>query len=568
MRTTPQERIDDFHTRGWWGDETLVTLFDAVVAECPENLALVDPPNRGNLTGGQPQRLTFSELARRVDDIAALLHAGGVVGEDIVVIQMPNVAELVMLYLALGKLGAIVSPAAVQYGVHELGKIASDVEANAYITLSHFRGGNPAAANRAAFLETCTVFAFGDDVPEGVLPLDGVEPDANQRAAAAAHIAATPQCADDVFTICWTSGTTGQPKGVPRTHNMWLTSAWTSYDCVRFRKGDVFLNPFPLVNMASIGGFLYNWLLRRATLVLHHPLDLAVFLRQIEQEKVTYTIAAPAILTMLLKDPKLMAATDLSSVRVIGSGGAPLSPWMVREYQEKHEIVVINIFGSNEGMGLISGWDDMPDPAARAEYFPRFGVEGLRWNNRIAERMRTRLVDIDSGEEITEPGRPGELLIWGASVFDGYFNAPETNREVFTEDGFFHTGDLFEIAGEGPQPLFYRFIGRCKDIIVRGGMKISPDELDNLLAGHPKIAEVAVVGYADEVMEERVAAVVVPKSGEEISLDELTAYLEAERVAIFKWPERLFFIEKLPRNPVGKVPRGQLKDWVEKQLAG
>jgi len=346
---------------------------------------------------------------------------------------------------------------------------------------------------------------------------------------------------------------------------MWLTSAYTSYDVVRFREGDVFLNPFPLVNMASIGGFLYNWLLSHSTLVLHHPLDLAVFLKQIEKEKVTYTITAPAILTMLLKDPSLMSMADLSSVRVIGSGGAPLSPWMVREWQEKHDIVVINIFGSNEGMVLISGFEDIPDPAMRAEYFPRFGVAGLEWNNRVAGRIRTRLVDIESGEEVTEPGQAGELLIWGASVFDGYYNAPETNKEVFSEDGFFHTGDLFEIAGSGEENRFYRFVGRCKDIIVRGGVKISPDELDNLLAGHPKIAEVAVVGYADEVMEERVCAVAVPKEGELLELKEIVEFLKEKQVAVFKWPERLLMVDQLPRNPVGKVLRAKLKEKVESQ---
>lgn len=124
--------------------------------------------------------------------------------------------------------------------------------------------------------------------------------------------------------------------------------------------------------------------------------------------------------------------------------------------------------------------------------------------NRVADRIRTRLSDIETGEEITEPGQAGELLLWGASVFDGYYNASDTNKSVLSEDGFSHTGDMFEIAGKGEEQRFYQFIGRCKDIIVRCGVKISSDKLDNLLASHPKIAKVAVVGYAHEVLEERV----------------------------------------------------------------
>jgi acyl-CoA synthetase (AMP-forming)/AMP-acid ligase II len=565
MRTTPADRIADFTARGWWGEDTLTSVFDQAVAAHPDRLALVDQFNRSDSIGGDPQRLTFAEVGSRVKNLAALLRSRGIGQGDIVVIQLPNIVELAMLYVALDRLGVVVSPVPVQYGVHELAKISDEVQPKAYVSLAEFKGSPFAAERREAFPDDCLTFVFGRNAPDGAVSLDREKPTVEELAALKSYRDSLAVSANDVFTICWTSGTTGQPKGVPRTHNMWLTSAYTSYDCIRFRDEDVFLNPFPLVNMASIGGFLYNWLLSRSTLVLHHPLDLLVFLKQIEKEQVTYTIAAPAILTMLLKDPAMMSAVDLSSVRVIGSGGAPLSAWMVKEFQEKHDIVVVNIFGSNEGMGLISGYEDVPDPADRAEYFPRFGVEGLAWNNRIAGRTRTRLEDIETGEEITEPGQPGELLIWGASVFDGYYNAPETNKSVFTEDGYFHTGDMFEIAGEGEERRFYRFVGRCKDIIVRGGVKISPDELDNLLAGHPKIAEVAVVGYADEVMEERICAVVVPKPGESLSLDEIIEFMKSRKVAVFKLPERLLMVDQLPRNPVGKVLRVKIKEMVEGQ---
>jgi len=565
MRTTPGDRIADFTARGWWGEDTLTSIFDQAVADCPDRLALVDQFNRSDLTGGDQQRLTFAEIAVRVEKLAAVFHSHGIGQDDVVVIQLPNVVELAMLYIALARLGAVVSPVPVQYGVHELAKIQKELQPKVYISTTDFKGTNLAAENREAFPPECTTLVFGQNAPDDAVALDDETPTDEELESLGSYLESLSISANDVFTICWTSGTSGQPKGVPRSHNMWFTSAYTSYDCVRFRDGDVFLNPFPLVNMASIGGFLYNWLLSRSTLVLHHPLDLQVFLKQIETEKVTYTIAPPAVLTMLLKNPAMMSAVDLSSVRVIGSGGAPLSPWMVKEFQEQHDIVVINIFGSNEGMVLISGYDDIPDPEVRAEFFPRFGVEGLAWNNRVASRIKTKLTDIESGEEITEPGQPGELLIWGASVFDGYHNAPKTNQEVFSEDGFFHTGDMFEIADIGKENRFYRFVGRCKDIIVRGGVKISPDELDNLLAGHPGIAEVAVVGYADEVMEERICAVAVPKQGESLSLEDIIEFLKSRKIAVFKLPERLVIVDQLPRNPVGKVLRRRLKEIVEGQ---
>lgn len=565
MRTTPNERIADFTDKGWWGEDTLTSIFEQTAADCPDRLALVDQFNRPDLTGDAPLRLSYSDVAARARRLAAIFHAYGIARDDIVVVQLPNIAELAVLYIALDRLGVIVSPVPVQYGVHELTKIQEELRPRAFISITNFKGANLAAEHREAFSIECITFVFGRDVSDGLVALDDAVPDEQAYRSLDAYVGTLSPSANDVFTICWTSGTTGQPKGVPRSHNMWLTSAYTSYDCVQFRDGDVFLNPFPLVNMASIGGFLYNWLLCRGTLVLHHPLDLQIFLKQIEIEKITYTIAPPAILTLLLKNPALLSSVDLSSVRVIASGGAPLSAWMVTKFQESLGIEVINIFGSNEGMCLISGRSDVPDPAIRAEYFPRFGVEGINWRNRIGSRIRTKLVDLKTGSEITEPGQPGELMIWGASVFDGYYNAPETNRSVFDKDDFFHTGDMFEIAGAGEERRFYRFIGRCKDIIVRGGVKISPDELDNLLAGHPKIAEVAVVGYADEVMEERICAVVVPKQGELLELGDVTDFLKAKKVAVFKLPERLMIVDRLPRNPIGKVLRHHLKDMVERE---
>jgi len=563
MRTTPADRIADFTDRGWWGEDTLISIFDQAVTDRPHSLALVDPFNRSDVTHGAPQRLTFSEIANRVESLAAIMHAYGIGRDDKVVIQLPNIVELAILYIALARLGAIVSPVPVQYGVHELTKIKEELQPKAYISVTELKGGEFLAVNQEAFPQACRIFAFGENVPGGAIALDKETPGKEELESLGTYLESLSVSANDVFTICWTSGTTGEPKGVPRTHNMWLTSAYTTYDAVQFVGGDVLLNPFPLVNMASIGGFLFSWLLSRSRLVLHHPLDLQVFLKQIELEKVTFTIAPPAVLTMLLKDPSMMAATDLSTIRIIGSGGAPLSPWMVREFQEKLDIVVINIFGSNEGMTLISSYEDVPDPEARAEYFPRFGVDGMVWKNRVAGRIKSRLTDIDSGEEVTEPGQPGELMIWGASVFDGYYNSPETNKSVFSDDGFFHTGDMFEIPDSKEHQRFYHFLGRCKDIIVRGGVKISPDELDNLLAGHPKIAEVAVVGYADEVMEERVCAVAVPKPGESINLEELIRFLKAKQVAVFKLPEKLVIMDQLPRNPVGKILRRDLKEMVE-----
>ena len=559
MRTTPQERIEDFTNRGWWGDKTLLSLFDKAVQESPEHLALVDPADRNEFADGQPKRLRFEELAASADHLTAQFYAAGLRFDDIAVIQLPNIAELALVYLALSRLGVVVSPVPVQYGRFELTKCQEQLNPKAFISLSNFKGKNFAAEHSAAFNDACTCFYFGDADVEGAvsLSLDSVDTDARRESAA--YTATIDVGANDLFSICWTSGTTGQPKGVPRSHNHWIASATAAHDVAEMEDHKPLLNPFPMVNMASIGGFLFPWLMRHSTLVLHQPFDLPIFLKQIESESIDYTIAPPAVLTMLLKQRELLDNTDLSQLRCIGSGSAPLSPWMVGGFKDHYNIEVLNIFGSNEGMCLTSGPRDLPDPAERAQYFPRFGVEGFDWENRTSAMIRTRLVDLSDGSTINEPGDQGELEIWGATVFDGYWNSPQANAEVFTDDGYFKTGDVFEIAGTEEQARLYKFVGRCKDIIVRGGVKISPDEIDNLLAGHPKVAEAAATGFDDDVLGERVGAVVVAKPGEDVTLEDLIGFLKEKELAVFKLPEQLRVVSELPYNATGKVLRRELR---------
>jgi len=298
-----------------------------------------------------------------------------------------------------------------------------------------------------------------------------------------------------------------------------------------------------------------SWLRAAGTLILHHPFELPVYLQQIATEKPEYAIAPPAVLMLLLQNEALLNGVDLSCLRCVGSGSAPLPPVMIKAYKERYGVEIINNFGSNEGLALCSGPTEAPDPEARSRLFPRFGRQELDWPQRIAKITHTRLVDPETGAEIVEPQRPGEMQIRGPVVFDGYFAAPEITARAFTADGWFRTGDLFEIDASG---RYYQFVARLKQLINRGGVKISPDEIDAVLAEHPDIAEAAAVGYPDDVLGERICAVVVPKAGKDVNVETLQAHFRARELAVFKWPERVRIVERLPRNPLGKVIRGEI----------
>jgi acyl-CoA synthetase (AMP-forming)/AMP-acid ligase II len=560
MKTSPARLTAQHRTNGHWGDQRIHDLFDAAAAAVPSRLAVIDPPNREALTGDPALRLSFAALAARAEGYALRLQELGLKRDDVLITQLPNIADYVAIYMAAFRLGIIVSPVPMQFRSFELGEITRLTQARAILSLAAFKGATPTAREFAGTdaAHGMLDLVLGSRGPEGSLAFEPLPCTPERRAALDAVIAADPPGADDIATICWTSGTEGRPKGVPRSHNHWIAISHAHFEGAGLREGDALLNPFPLVNMGAIGGCFMSWLHARGTLILHHPLDLPIYLAQIATERPQYAIAPPAVLNMLLKDDRLLAGTDLSSLRCIGSGSAPLEAWMIRGYKDRFGIEVINIFGSNEGVTLISGPLEAPDPELRSRLFARFGRPEVDWPQRSARMIETRIVEPETGREILEPGVPGEMQIRGPTVFDGYFAAPELTRRSFTDDGYFHTGDLFEITGAGPIPRYYRFVGRLKQLIIRGGVKISPEELDEVLNRHPGVLEGGVAAYRDEIMGEKVCAVVVPRGEAALTLEALQQHFDAAGLAVYKQPERLRIVAQLPRNPLGKLVRTEL----------
>jgi len=559
VRTTREELVREYRGRGWWTDRRIPDLFHEAVRAVPSQLAVLDPPNRGALVGGAPLRLTFAELADLVDGYALRLRELGLGRDDILVTQLPNIAEYPALYLAALQLGIVVSPVPMQFRRHELEPIVALTGARAILTVPAMKGAEYASsAVQLGQGKSLQVLCLGDDAPAGSTPFKAAPVTPAARESLRQHVASLGMTADDIATICWTSGTEGMPKGVPRSHNHWIAISYGHLHGAGIQRGERLLNPFPLINMAAIGGCFMSWLHSAGTLILHHPLDLGVYLRQIVEERPQYAIAPPAVLNMLLKDEKLLATIDLTSLRCIGSGSAPLDPEMIAGYRDRFGIEVVNAFGSNEGVSLMSNASNAQDPVQRARLFPRLGRDEIQWDPPSPVHIRTRVVDPQSGVEILEADKPGELQITGPTVFDGYFRAPQITAQSFTEDGWFRTGDLFELAGDGRELRFYRFVGRLKQIIVRGGVKIAPEELDAVLSQMPDVLEGAVAAYRDEIMGERICAIVVPRPGVTPTLETVRAHFERAGVAIFKHPERLQIVDQLPRNSVGKVIRGEL----------
>lgn len=563
----PPERTRAYRDRGWWGDVRLHDLLERNARMCPARESLVDPPNLPAVTGDAPQRLDWAAVADRVARIAAMLLAQGLQRDDVVVVQMANSHELPCVYLACARLGVVASPVVAQGREHELGQAVERTGAVALLVSARI-GRHDHAVMAAALAprhaSVRRVIAFGaGPLPAGVVDARAelaVPPDeaAARAQALARHEANHPPSADDAVTIVWTSGSEGRAKGVARTHNDWLLYGPHIGSAYGVGDGARLLSGRPLTTHGAFVGSLMPWLYHAGTLVNHHPFTLPVFLQQLREERIDFTALAPAILVSLLAQPGQLEGIDFTRLRHIGSGSAPLTEALVRGFRERFGVEIINFFGSTEGASLVSGPQDMPEPAMRALYFPRFGVPSFDWQHPAHCQVETRLVDPASGEPITTPGRPGEMRYRGPMVMSGYHADPELTARALDAEGWYCSGDLFEIAGD--QGQYYRFAGRAKDIIVRGGLNISAEEVENLVASHPAVADVAVVGYPDERMGERVCACVVLLPDQALELPALARWLREERqVAATKLPEKLLLLPALPRNPNNKVLKARLR---------
>lgn len=536
------ERIAMLTAAGLWGEETLHGLLARNAAATPDREAVVDPSNKASLIAGEAKRLTVSQLHSASSACARVLAERGIGAGDPVLLQLPNTSELLVLYYALSKLGAVISPVAVQYGAHELTHFQRELAPRAVITVAKLRDAPLAAQARSVFAHIpvwevggdLDVFADLDSDPDGDWAVD----------------------ANATLTVAWTSGTTGTPKGVPRSHNMWIAQGRITSHAAGFSDGERFLSPFPMINMAALGGFLFPAALHNTTLVLHHPLDIPLYLQQLQDERINYTLAPPPLLNRLAQQPEMWAQFDYTALRAIGSGSVPLSPQMIEVFESRFGKDIFNFYGSNEGIALISTPENSPAPEHRARLFPRLGAAGTGLESYAPGAIHTQINDPESDAVIDRPGVAGELTVSGPGVFDGYLN--HDGEGLFTADGFFRTGDLVEISEA--QPTHYRIVGRCKDIINRGGVKISPSELDACLEGMPGVAEAAVCAYADDDLGEKICACIVPlDGGEEIGLDAVRDHLHGKNLARFKLPERLELFPALPRNPLGKVQRNLLQ---------
>ena len=524
---------------GLWEDLTLAQMLRRTATRLPHKVALM---------AGE-QRITYAEVLARSEHLARRLADEGLRPLERVVLQLPNAPEFVFVFFALVRLGAIPVMALPAHRHSELRHFVRHAGARALFVADRVRDFD----YRAMADELRTECPTLEHVVVAGAPLAGQRSLAALLAGsdAAPATAASPlpePGADEVALMLLSGGTTAMSKLIPRTHNDYVLNARASGRAAGIDESTVLLAVLPLghnYNLASPG--ILACFASGATVVLApgHGAD-AVF-PLVERHRVTLVAAAVPLVTLWLNSD-VPARHDLSSLKVVQNGGARLAPELRRRVREQWGCTPQEVYGTAEGLINMVPLDASDELILESSGRP------------VCEHDELKVVDLDDRE--VPDGEPGELLTRGPYTIRGYYNAPETNATAFTADGFYRMGDVVRKVG---RDLYTE--GRKKDLINRGGEKISSDEVENLILMHAAVDSCCVVAMPDPVYGERACAFVVAKPGAALGLAELCEFLLAQRIAKYKLPERLELLERMPISPAGKILRRELRERITDILA-
>jgi malonyl-CoA/methylmalonyl-CoA synthetase len=478
------------------------------------------------------RRISYGDLLDLSGRIANVLVLRGVEPGDRVAVQVEKSPENILLYLATLRAGAVYLPLNTAYTLAELDYFIGDAEPALVVCDPSKREGLNEIAARYGVKSVDTLDAKG----KGSLM--------DAAASAPSDFADVPREEDDLAAILYTSGTTGRSKGAMLTQRNLASNALTLVDYWRFTNKDVLLHALPIYHTHGLFVATNTLLLAGGAMIFLPKFDADEVMRLLP--KATAMMGVPTFYTRLLQHPGLTPAA-CKHMRLFISGSAPLLAETHREFREKTGLAILERYGMTEtNMNTSNPYDG--DRRAGTVGFPLPGVE-------------VRIADPESGK-VLGTDEIGVLEVKGPNVFSGYWRMPEKTKAEFRSDGFFITGDVSKIDKDG----YVHIVGRAKDLIITGGFNVYPKEVETEIDGLPGVIESAVIGCPHPDFGEGVTAVVVCAKGASLTesavLDALTA-----RLAKFKLPKRVIFVEDLPRNTMGKVQKNVLRE-AHKDLYG
>lgn len=521
----------------FWPGRLITDLLDQNLARSPDKVAVVSYSTDGSL---QRSSVTFAELAAWADRFGAALRAAGVRPGDVVSIQLPNCWQIAALHLACVKVGAVTNLLMPMFRVRDLAFMLNLCRSKVLICPSRFRGyeyGPMAKQVRAAVSSLQQVFPvdmLAEDDGSLTELLDAIRPQS-----APAPVARARVDPDDVIQVAFTSGTTGEPKGVMVTSNTLLGNVLAFCDRLELGADDVFFMASPLAHQTGFMYGLLSPLCIGATTVVQDAWNPSLGLDIIAREGATFSMGAPAFLYDLTAAVE-ESQRQVKSLALFVAAGAPVARPVLERAERVLDLRVIRGWGMTEvGAVSLSAPGDDPDKVASSDGRALPGVE----------------LEIFESSGLPMPrGTEGILKVRSPSMFGGYLDRPEFRG--LDGDGWFDTGDLGVVDAEG----FLRITGRAKDLVIRGGENIPVIEVERLIHTHPAVRDVAIVGAPDERLGERACAFVVLGVEHTLTLAELSEFLEKCCLPKQYLPEHLVLLNTLPTTPTGKVQRFALRE--------
>jgi cyclohexanecarboxylate-CoA ligase len=531
--------------KGWWRDATVVDDLHRAIKRHPDKTAII----AARYFSRDITRISYAELGMYMERFAGALRELGVGREQIVAVQLPNWWQFTALALACARIGAVLAPIPPDYRRREVEFILGRTEARVYIGPATWTG----FSHRDMLRETAPALpalrhrvfiGAGSGLAEGELDFDAhfVSTRWEEHYTASALEALTAR-ADDVFNILYTSGTTGEPKGVVHSYN-------TNYAITRALSETMRLGAEEVISLPSLltasSGFTYLFqmpLLLGATAVYLDVADPDFHLKLLEEHGISFMYAIPTYYLNMLAAQK-RRPRKAGTLKCLATGSTPVPPHLIAEARDVFGVRLHTLWGMTEnGAVTITRHEDPPDWPANSDGAP------VPW-------MEVKIAPATTEDGSAFPDGAGRLLVRGASQCLGYFKREDLYSACVDSEGWFDTGDLARDDGRGG----IRIAGRLKDLIFRHGMKIPVVEVESALYAHPKVREVAVVAHADDrIGGERVCAVVVPRE-EAPTLNELRDHLRKAGMSVSYWPDRLELISEMPKTPSGKIRKFLLRE--------
>ncbi len=536
-----KEDAEKYNKFRWWSGLAFGDILDRAADIHPEKEAFVD----------RKTRLTYGEARENTNKLAIGLMDLGIQPLDRVLVQLPNWHEFVFAYFALQKIGAIPVLLIDRYRQFEINHLTSLAGATSWIVASRYRKTdyvpiiNDVLKECPGLKNVITVRGEGDQKPFSSLERLIAEAELTEHNLA--RLATRRPDPMQVAHMGPTGGTTGAPKIVPRTHNSLTNGIEYCSQSWEQSNQDINLLAGPVGHDLTFSKCLIGSIITMGKIIFLDPTDDKEICDTIEREKITSIVWVPTLGQRLLQYGDL-DKHDLSSLKKMHSAGGASHPDLVKDVTEKLHMKFYNGYGATEGMTTITRTTDDLETICTTVGRPTCPYDTYK------------VIDKDGNE--LPPNTQGELVLKGPGVFTGYYNNPEENKEAFTKDGFFRTGDVVKIDEKG----YITLTGRIKEMINRGGESISATEIERLINRHPDVAAVAVIPMPDPIMGERACAYIEPKAGAQLSFEEIISFLRGQKASVLQLPERIEFIDAIPYTGAQKLDKRFMREDIEKKL--